>query len=89
VPLLVLVPTDLDLRHGRSRLPLIIRRRPVERTILGTMAAHTSGPSLDTWIQAWAALFTAIASGAAWAATRQVRAAARKNGGFASGLISI
>jgi hypothetical protein len=53
------------------------------------MAAHTSGPSLDTWIQAWAALFTAIASGAAWAATRQVRAAARKNGGFASGLISI
>ena len=38
------------------------------------MAAQTSGPSLDTWIQAAAALFTAIAAGAAWAATRQVKA---------------
>jgi hypothetical protein len=46
--------------------------------ILRIMAARTSGFDLDTWIQAGAALFTAIAAGAAWAATRQVKAAAEE-----------
>jgi hypothetical protein len=43
------------------------------------MAARTSGFDLDTWIQAGAALFTAIAAGAAWAATRQVKAAGEED----------
>jgi len=39
------------------------------------MSVQTSGLALDTWIQAAAALFTAIAAGAAWAAARQVKVA--------------
>jgi hypothetical protein len=39
------------------------------------MMARTSGLALDTWIQAAAALFAAIAAGAAWAATHQVKMA--------------